>query len=115
MVPEGAAVCGVDNDNAPDLLYVSDANAIDPDDDLATYDGAAIAVATQVAAGIATFSVSSLVMEPTARPAYDSDASGTADSDFQAGGGAIVMDLNDPGRGASCGRSPGDPAGLRCR
>jgi len=94
----------VDNDTAPDLLYVSDANAIDPDDDVATYDGAAIAVATQVAAGVATFSVSSLVMEPTARPAYDSDASGTADSDFQAGGGAIVMDLNDPGRGASCGR-----------
>jgi prepilin-type N-terminal cleavage/methylation domain-containing protein len=106
MVPEGAAVCGVDDDAGPDLLYVSDANAIDPDDDIATYDGAAIGGGvTQVSAGVATFGLSSLVMEPApARPAYDTDANGAADSDFQVGAGAIVMDLNDPGRGAACGR-----------
>jgi prepilin-type N-terminal cleavage/methylation domain-containing protein len=104
MVPEGAAVCGVDDTAGPDLLYVSDANAIDPDDDLATYDGAAIGV-PQVAAGPATFAVPSLVMEPSpARPAYDTDGDGTADSDFREGGGAIVMDLADPGRGTACGR-----------
>ena len=106
MVPEGAAVCGLDDDNAPDVLYVSDANAIDPDEDVSTYDGATIGGGvTQVAAALTTFSVSSLVMEPApSRPAYDTDLDGTADSDFQEGGGAIVMDLLDPGRGAACGR-----------
>src|SRR5262249_39104687 len=29
---------------------------------------------------------------------------GAADSDFQPNGGAIVMDVNDPGRGTACGR-----------
>ena len=32
MVPQGAAVCGVDNTTDPDVLYVSDAEAIDPHD-----------------------------------------------------------------------------------
>jgi prepilin-type N-terminal cleavage/methylation domain-containing protein len=106
MVPEGAAVCGVDDDAGPDLLYVSDANAIDPVDDVATYDGATIGGGvTQVATGSVTFAVSSLVIEPApARPAYDTNADGTADSDFRVGGGAIVTDLLDPGRGAACGR-----------
>jgi prepilin-type N-terminal cleavage/methylation domain-containing protein len=71
MVPEGAAACGVDDDAGPDLLYVSDANAIDPGDDVATYDGAVIGGGvTQVATGTTTFAVSTLVMEPApARPA----------------------------------------------
>jgi len=102
MVPEGVAVCGVDNDTSPDLLYVSDANAIDPGDDVATYEGAVIGVG-QVSDDI--FTLSSLVMEPApARPAYDTDTDGTADSDFQEGGGAIVMDPADPDRGTACGR-----------
>ncbi len=102
MVPEGTAVCGVDDDAGPDLLYVSDANAIDPDDDIATYAGASIGGA-QVSDGIVT--VSSLVMEPApSRPAYDTDASGAADSDFQELGGVIVMDSTDPTRGTACGR-----------
>src|SRR5262245_18261738 len=106
MVPEGTAVCGVDATNGPDLLYVSDAGAIDPGDDVATYEGAVIGGGVnQVAAGITTFSVSDLVMEPApARPAYDTDGDGVADSDFRVGGGAILMDSADPGRGAACGR-----------
>jgi hypothetical protein len=105
MVPEGAAVCGIDATGAPDQLYVSDANAIDPDDDLATYAGASISVVTQVSLGSATFTLSSLVMEPPpARPAYDSNLDGTADADFQLNAGAIIMDATDPGRGAACGR-----------
>jgi hypothetical protein len=106
MVPEGAAVCGVDATNGPDLLYVSDANAIDPDEDLSTYDGAAIGGGvTQVSAGPTTFAVSSVVIEPSpARPAYDTDLDGAADSDFREDGGAIVMDLANPGRGTACGR-----------
>jgi prepilin-type N-terminal cleavage/methylation domain-containing protein len=104
MVPEGTAVCGVDDDASPDLLYVSDANAIDPGDDVATYDGALIGGGvTQVSDG--TFSVSTLVMEPApSRPAYDTDANGVADSDFQVLGGVIVLDSADPSRGTACGR-----------
>ncbi len=30
MVPEGAAICGIDNPDAPDLLYISDHTAINP-------------------------------------------------------------------------------------
>ena len=30
MVPEGAAVCGVDQTNGSDVLFVSDADALDP-------------------------------------------------------------------------------------
>jgi len=105
MVPEGAAVCGVDNKTGPDLLYVSDATAIDPQDDLATYDGITLSGATNVAVGNQTFNVSSLVLEPSpARPAYDTTGDGTPDADFVVNGGVIVMDLLAPGRGTACGR-----------
>jgi prepilin-type N-terminal cleavage/methylation domain-containing protein len=106
MVPEGTAVCGVDATDGPDLLYVSDAGAIDPGDDVATYPGAVIGGGvTQVALGPATFGVSDLVIEPApARPAYDTDGDGAADSDFRAGGGAILIDATAPARGAACGR-----------
>jgi Tfp pilus assembly protein PilW len=103
MVPEGTAVCGVDSTTGPDLLYVSDASAIDPGDDVATYEGASIG-GTNVADGVVT--LSSLVMEPApSRPAYDTDAFvAGADSDFRALGGVIVMDANDPTRGVACGK-----------
>jgi prepilin-type N-terminal cleavage/methylation domain-containing protein len=106
MIPEGASVCGVDATNGPDLLYVSDASAIDPDDDLSSYDGATIGGGvTQVSAGPTSLALSSLLMEPSpSRPAYDTDGNGTADSDFREDGGAIVIDLADPGRGTACGR-----------
>ena len=42
MVPQGAAVCGVDNTTDPDVLYVSDAEAIDPGDDIMPYEGARV-------------------------------------------------------------------------
>ena len=105
MVPEGAAACGVDDDAGPDLLYVSDATALDPQDDVATYDGVTISVATQVAVGNQTFDVSSVVLEPApSRPAYDTTGDGTPDADFVVDGGVIVMDLLNPGRGTACGR-----------
>ena len=113
MVPEGAAVCGVDNKTGPDLLYVSDATALDPQDDVAIYDGVTLSGVTQVAAGNQTFNVTGLVLEPApARPAYDTTGDGTPDSDFVVDGGVIVMDLLAPGRGTACGRvSAVDTAG----
>jgi prepilin-type N-terminal cleavage/methylation domain-containing protein len=106
MVPEGAAACGVDNSNGPDLLYLTDASAIDPGEDVAIYDGPSVTGgATNVSAGSNSLTLSSLVVEPApARPSYDMDGDGAADSDFRVDGGAIVMDLRDPGRGTACGR-----------
>ena len=107
MVPVGAAICGVDNTASPDLLYVSDSDAIDPRDDIAPYDGALITGGvTNVTGTIVTLGVDSLILEPNppVRGAYDVNGDGTLDSDFQVGGGVIIMDLEDPGRGTVCGR-----------
>ena len=110
MVSTNSAVCGRDFTNAPDVLYVSDAAAIDPDDDVAPYNGATItapAGTTNLTAGSSvTLTLSSLLIETTApnRPAYDTDSNGTADSDFRVNGGVIVFDTATPGRGNACGR-----------
>jgi len=107
MVPLGAALCGVDSTASPDLLFVSDGDAIDPGDDIAPYDGARITGSVINGSGaIVTVNLDSLILEPSppSRPAYDTDGDGTRDSDFQVGGGVIVMDLEDPGRGTVCGR-----------
>src|SRR6185295_58712 len=42
MVSRNSAVCGRDFTNAPDVLYVSDAAAIDPQDDATPYTGVSI-------------------------------------------------------------------------
>ncbi|MEE8507647.1 MAG: prepilin-type N-terminal cleavage/methylation domain-containing protein, partial [Myxococcota bacterium] len=42
MVPLSAALCADDNQGAGDVLYVSDADAIDPGDDLVPYTGAEV-------------------------------------------------------------------------
>ena len=107
MVPLEGAICGVDNTASPDRLYVSDADAIDPGDDITPYDGARITGGvTNVLGAVVTVGVDSLVLEPAppARGAYDVNGDGTRDSDFQVGGGVIVLDLEDPGRGTVCGR-----------
>jgi prepilin-type N-terminal cleavage/methylation domain-containing protein len=106
MIPQGAAVCGVDNTTSPDVLYVSDADAIDPGDDIMPYEGVLVTGgATNVSGTSATLVVDSLLLEPSPpRAAYDTNGDGTSDSDFRVGGGIIVMDVNDPGRGTVCGR-----------
>ena len=105
MVPQGAAVCGVDNTTSPDVLYVSDADAIDPGNDIMPYEGARVTgAATNVSGSSVTLALDSLLLEPSpTRAAYDTDGNGTSDSDFRVGGGVIVMDANDPGRGTACG------------
>jgi prepilin-type N-terminal cleavage/methylation domain-containing protein len=110
MVSRSSAVCGRDFTNAPDVLYVSDAAAIDPQDDAAPYAGSSItapAGTTNLTAGSSiTLTLSSLVIENTApnRPAYDLDNNGTADSDFRVNGGVIVYDTSAVDRGNACGR-----------
>jgi prepilin-type N-terminal cleavage/methylation domain-containing protein len=108
MVPRGAALCADDSQAAPDTLYVSDAGAIEPGDDLDTYAGARVQGGTTNINGTGnptTLTVDSLILEPTppTRAAYDADNDGVNDSDFQVGGGAIVIDLDNLDRGAACG------------
>ena len=114
LVPEGAAICGYDTggtgtpDTGPDVLYVSDADALDP---------AGITSLTTQAAdvlsgygdgdGIEALELSSLVVD--ANPFYDLDGDGVADSDFlytttpARNGGVIVVDRSNPAAGAACG------------
>lgn len=106
MVPEGAAICGIDNTNAPDLLYISDYTAINPENAIGIFDGARVQGAvSQVNTGANTLSLDTLVLEPgTPEPSYDTNGDGTNDSDFnQNGGGVIITDLLDPSRGSACG------------
>ena len=105
MVPEGAAVCGVDDDAGPDRIYISDYTAINSTGATGTFNGAEIQNAIDnVSSGPSTLSLDSLVIEPgTQDPAYDTDDNGTNDSDFLEGGGVIVVDLLDLDRGSACG------------
>ena len=112
MVSRDSAVCGRDAANAPDILYVSDAAAIDPQDDFDPYDGAVIAggpLNLNTNGTSQTLTLASLVIEPSPpnRPAYDTDGNGVLDSDFRIGGGVIVSDPADPSRGNACGRITG--------
>jgi len=85
MVPEPAAFCAVDRLNAPDTVFVSDAGAINTTDER-------------------RHDLAGLVLEfSSPDPAYDTDANGSADSDFQVGAGAIVADAGNPERGTACG------------
>jgi prepilin-type N-terminal cleavage/methylation domain-containing protein len=106
MVPEGAAVCGIDDDAGPDLIYISDYTAIQTGGATGTFDGAEIQNAiTNVSGGSNTFNLGSLTIESGAGdPFYDTDGNGTNDSDFQEEGGVIVVDLLNLDRGSACGR-----------
>jgi prepilin-type N-terminal cleavage/methylation domain-containing protein len=106
MVPDAVAVCGVDNVNAPDILYVSDALAIDPQNDFSTYGGIGIESGdTASSTGSTVLTLDELFVEPSPpnRPAYDTDGNGTNDSDFQVGGGVIIASTTNPTAGVACG------------
>jgi prepilin-type N-terminal cleavage/methylation domain-containing protein len=105
MVPEATAVCGVDNDDAPDLLYISDYTATNPDNSIGFFDGARIQGFVSDVTGTPTLALDSLVIEPgTPDPSYDTDGNGANDSDFNdEGGGVIIVDLMNLDRGSVCG------------
>jgi prepilin-type N-terminal cleavage/methylation domain-containing protein len=105
LMPESASACGVDSTTGPDTLYLADGSAIDPQDDTAEYGGLNI-TAGGVANGVATLTLSSLIVEPSppARGAYDLDNDGTNDSDFRVNGGIIIYEPGSPERGTTCGR-----------
>jgi prepilin-type N-terminal cleavage/methylation domain-containing protein len=106
MVPDAAAACGRDNTTAPDILVVSDADAIRPADnlpsDLAGKDlGATVTSSITTLTGTATVTLDDLLVDEQAT--YDIDATAGADSDFRPQGGIILTNVNDPDTGVFCG------------
>jgi len=99
MVPEAAALCGTDNTNTSDILFVSDG------DPLVTGTtnmlGATVDSGFGGGGGTDNISLNSVVVDGNAF--YDPNETGVADSDFQENGGVIVVDRNNPARGSSCG------------
>jgi prepilin-type N-terminal cleavage/methylation domain-containing protein len=107
LVPEGAAVCGVDQTNGADVLYVSDADALDPTNESQLGLGASILAGFAGTGGAESLTLDDKVIDGL--PFYDTDGDGNADSDFLESvnpfrnGGVIVTDREDPGRGVACG------------
>lgn len=106
MVPGAAAACGSDSTSAADTLFLSDANAILPIDQLPTnlrndVMAADVQGSPSNAGTVWTMVVDDLVLD--GNPTYDTDSNGTDDSDFQVGAGVIVIDIDDTTRGIACG------------
>ena len=97
LMPQAAAICGKDNTNAPDVLYVTDSDAITPG---AGELGAAIASGFD-GTGTDSLTLDNVVLDGV--PFYDTDGNGVADSDFAVGAGVIIAVKNDASRGTSCG------------
>jgi len=119
MAPEGAIVCGVDQSTGPDILVVTDADAINPTNQTQADLG------IPIQAGYTGNGVELLTLNGDGTvdgvPFYDNTGNGVADSDFfdspglgQAGG-VLVVDRNNADRGVDCGRivpgsvNPGAP------
>jgi hypothetical protein len=101
MVPEAAALCALDRDDQPDVVWFTDSDAIDPDNQERNALGVDVAVASYSGTGSQDLDVSGVVLDGAAF--YDTDDDGAADADFVAGNGAILVDLDDPARGSACG------------
>lgn len=111
LMPPAASACGVDSTTTPDMLFLADTDAILPADQLpvtvasdelgSEVSGGPIPTGT----GGATLVVDDVVLDGV--PTYDTDSDGTADSDFQIGGGAILVDVANTDRGVACGMVTG--------
>jgi len=101
MVPASGAACAVDNTASPDLLYLSNAEVLDPGSGAEGHENGATIPGDNVAPGVNP--AWPLVLTLDAEASYDSDGDGVADADFLEGGGVIVTDRRNPGRGSACG------------
>jgi prepilin-type N-terminal cleavage/methylation domain-containing protein len=107
MVPEGAAVCAVDQTNGADVLFLSDANALNPANQNQLGIGASIVAGFTGTGGNESLTLDDKVVDGLAF--YDTNGDGAGDSDFLESvnpfrtGGVIVADRDDPSRGVACG------------
>lgn len=119
LVPEHAAVCGVDRTNGSDTLYVSDAEALDPTNQTNANLGARILLGLG-GAGTQILNLNDVTLD--GQSFYDTDGNGVPDSDFRcdtgtctaagrAAGGVIVVDAANPRRGTACGTIQRIPGG----
>jgi len=102
MVPEAAAACATDLNNAPDTLWVTDADPIDPTSQNRSQLGATVQGGFNAAnTGFQTVNVDNVILDGTAY--YDTNGDGVPDADFQNNGGVIVFDADNPQKGTACG------------
>lgn len=107
LVPEGAAICAVDQTNGPDVIFLSDADALDPTNQNQLGVGASVVAGFAGTGGNENLTLDDKVVDGLAF--YDTDGDGAADSDFLESanpfrtGGLIVADRDDPSRGVACG------------
>ncbi len=113
MLPEGTAACGIDNTNAPDTLYVTDSEPINPDGLSSAGLYATIASGYAAADTLQNLVVDKVTLDGQAY--FDNDTDGTPEADFREGGGAIVFDPANPGRGTACGIVDSVPDGTHLR
>jgi prepilin-type N-terminal cleavage/methylation domain-containing protein len=117
LVPENAAVCGVDNTNTSDVLYVSASSLIDPagvnNPDLGWGLSGASQGFNEGDGGVnELLRLDNRILDDgDALGFFDTDGNGTNDSDLIENMGVIVVDLNNSSRGASCGRVTDVPDG----
>lgn len=97
LVPQSAAVCGQDNDTTSDVLFLTDADPLNPGDELLG------AVITAGYTGVGTDALAVDDLELDGAGFYDNDGNGVGESDFRIGAGVIIADLLDSSLGASCG------------
>lgn len=106
LVPEPAALCALDETNGPDTVWFTDSDALDPTNQGRPALGAEITGGYSSSLGLKSISVLDTVLDRTGVGAgafYDNDDNGVPDSDFVVGGGAILVDVDDPARGVACG------------
>lgn len=104
MVPDEAAACGVDSLTGPDVLFVSDRDAIRVADELPVglaSDDLGAEVQSTTGSNPITITVDDVVIDE--QPTYDTDTTPGADSDFRVGGGVIMVDVANPGGSLACG------------
>lgn len=105
LVPEGAAVCAIDNVALPDRVWFTDADALDPNGQSRPVLGAEV-TGYDEDSGPDSLTVDNLVLDETGLGTggfYDTDGDGTGDSDFAENHGVILVDVDDPARGVACG------------
>lgn len=113
-----ASVCGVDRTDGSDVLFVTDGGAIDDPEDRRDFLGIPVTGGYTGDGSSEDVSLASSVLDT---PSYDTNDDGNPDADFLATtgagpnrqGGVIIVDRNNPERGASCGVvtsvTPGSP------
>jgi prepilin-type N-terminal cleavage/methylation domain-containing protein len=106
MVEEGAAACGIDNTDKPDILFVTDTEPINPDKATTAALGATVVSGYTASLSEKVLTLDDVVVDRAAAPKdayFDTSGDGAPDADFVVGRGAILVDTANPALGTACG------------